>query len=145
MLTAAGRVCVWLTGSCPQADIENGMYAGDDYIDPNTLPTWRLPYVSAFLKGRYCEFSMKGANAGSAAAAGGRNNSLVTTYDGVRPQHNNYSPMKLQGSIILGTGGDNSAGARGTFFEGAMTAGFASAAAEEAIQASIIAAGYGRR
>ena len=36
---------------------------------------------------------------------------LTTTYDGVRPQHNNFSPMRLQGAIILGTGGDNSIGA----------------------------------
>ena len=49
-----------------------------------------------------------------------------------------------QGSIILGTGGDDSTGARGTFFEGAMTKGFASDAAESAVQESVLAAGYGR-
>ena len=52
--------------------------------------------------------------------------------------------MKLQGSIILGTGGDDSDGATGTFFEGAMVRGFVSAATEDAIQANIVAAGYGR-
>lgn len=31
---------------------------------------------------------------------------LKTLYDGVRPNH--YSPMKKQGAIILGIGGDNS-------------------------------------
>ena len=72
-------------------------------------------------------------------------NPLAHRYDGVRPQHNNYSPMKLQGNIILGTGGDNSVGARGTFFEGAMTAGYTSAAAEDAVQANIVAARFGRR
>jgi hypothetical protein len=119
------------------ADIENGMYAGDDYIDPNALPTWgNVSYVTAMLKGRFCEFSLKGADATSGA--------LKTLYDGVRPQHNLYSPMKLQGGIILGTGGDNSGGARGTFFEGAITKGYAPAAAEEAVQANIVAAGYGR-
>ena len=65
------------------------------------------------LKGRNCEFALKGADAQAGA--------LTDLYDGVRPQHNNYSPMKLQGNIILGTGGDNSEGAEGTFFEGAMT------------------------
>ena len=35
-----------------------GMYAGDDYIDPNALPTWHsVSYVTAMLKGQYCEFS----------------------------------------------------------------------------------------
>ena len=34
------------------ADIENGMYMGDDYIDWRKLPTWKLPYVTAMLKGR---------------------------------------------------------------------------------------------
>jgi hypothetical protein len=92
--------------------------------------------VTAVLKGRYCELSLKGADATEGA--------LKTLYHGVRPQHNFYSPMKLQGNIVLGTGGDNSGGARGTFFEGAMTRGYAPAAAEEAVQANIIAAGYGR-
>eukprot|EP01046_Picozoa_sp_COSAG06_P070238 COSAG06_NODE_19549_length_833_cov_1.459128_1_plen_99_part_00 len=84
------------------ADIENGMYPGDDYVDPNSLPTFPFQYVTAMLKGQVCEFKMKGGNAQS----GG----LTTTYDGVRPQHNDYNPMKLQGAIILGTGGDNSLG-----------------------------------
>ena len=56
-----------------------------------------------------------------------------------------YSPRKLEGGIILGTGGDNSDYALGTFFEGAMTAGYASAATEDAIQANIVAAGYGKK
>ena len=43
-----------------------------------------------------------------------RSGKLKSLYDGVRPQHNNYNPMKLQGSIILGTGGDDSDGATGT-------------------------------
>merc|ERR1712060_1008700 len=88
------------------------------------------------LKGKFCEFSIKGGNAQSGK--------LTTSYDGVRPQHNFYSPLKLQGSIILGTGGDNSAGGKGVFFEGAMTKGYVSAATEDAIQANIVAAGYGR-
>ena len=83
-----------------------GMYAGDDYIDPNALPTWHnVSYVTAMLKGQYCEFSLRGGDA--------TRGNLTTLYDGVRPQHNDYSPMKLQGNIILGTGGDNSEGAAG--------------------------------
>ena len=52
--------------------------------------------------------------------------------------------MKLQGNIILGTGGDNSEGAEGTFFEGAMTKGYASDSTDEAVMENIVAAGYGR-
>jgi hypothetical protein len=60
-----------------------GMYEGDDYIDWSTIPTWNISYVTAILKGRDCEFSLKGGNAQSGA--------LTSLYDGVRPQHNDYS------------------------------------------------------
>jgi non-reducing end alpha-L-arabinofuranosidase len=55
-----------------------------------------------------------------------------------------YDPMKKEGGIILGTGGDNSFMGVGDFFEGAMTAGYASDATDDAVQANIVAAGYGR-
>ena len=41
------------------------------------------------------------------------------------------------------TRGDDSDGAAGTFFEGAMVRGYVSAETEAAVQASIVAAGYG--
>ena len=44
--------------------------------------------------------------------------------------------------IILGTGGDNSNGSDGSFFEGVMTAGYPSDATDNAVQANIVAAGY---
>ena len=50
--------------------------------------------------------------------------------------------MKKQGAIILGIGGDNSKGSAGTFYEGVMTTGYASASTEAAVQANIVAAGY---
>jgi non-reducing end alpha-L-arabinofuranosidase len=49
-----------------------------------------------------------------------------------------------QGAIILGIGGDNSAGAVGTFYEGAMLQGYTSDATDDAMQANIVAAGYGK-
>lgn len=52
--------------------------------------------------------------------------------------------MKKQGAIILGTSGDGSPGGSGTWFEGAVTIGFPSAATDEAVQANIVAAGYGK-
>jgi len=52
--------------------------------------------------------------------------------------------MKKEGAIILGTGGDGSYGDSGTFYEGAMTSGNPSDAIDDAVQANIVAAGYGR-
>ena len=53
--------------------------------------------------------------------------------------------MKKQGSIILGTGGDGSAWSQGVWFEGAMTTGCSSdSAVDDAIQANIVAAGFGK-
>ena len=52
------------------------------------------------------------ALAGGDAQAG----ELTRIYDGPRPH--GYQPMKKQGSIILGIGGDNSNRAVGTFYEG---------------------------
>jgi hypothetical protein len=53
--------------------------------------------------------------------------------------------MKKQGSIILGTGGDGSAWSTGVWFEGAMTTGCSpDKAVDDAIQANIVAAGFGK-
>jgi hypothetical protein len=52
--------------------------------------------------------------------------------------------MNRQGGIVLGVGGDNSSMAQGNFYEGVMTTGYASTATDEAVQANIVAAGYGR-
>jgi len=58
------------------------------------------------------------------------------TFDGQRPS-SRYNPMKKEGAIGLGTGGDNSNGAQGNFFEGVMTAAYSSDAADDAVQANI--------
>ena len=50
--------------------------------------------------------------------------------------------MKKEGGIILGTGGDESNGAQGNFYEGFMAAGNTSEATDEAVQANIVAVGY---
>jgi hypothetical protein len=43
-----------MTGPFIGADIENGMYYGDDFVDPSTVPTWDNDYVTAMLKGQVC-------------------------------------------------------------------------------------------
>ena len=67
---------------------------------------------------------------------------LDTRWDGKRPP--NYSPMKKVGAIILGLGGDGSSFGVGTFFEGAITSGNPPSSVDDAIQANIVAAGYGK-
>lgn len=52
--------------------------------------------------------------------------------------------MLKQGSIILGIGGDNSNSAGGEWFEGVMTSGAATLPTCNALQANIVAAGYGK-
>jgi hypothetical protein len=82
-------------------------------------------------------FAIKGGNAQSGA--------LTTLWDGGLP--GGYSPMKKQGAIILGSGGDccngNTNLSLGTFYEGAIVAGYPSDATDNAVQANITAAGYG--
>ncbi|MFF1479997.1 arabinofuranosidase catalytic domain-containing protein [Streptomyces sp. NPDC058301] len=134
-----GNAC-WFggcTGSGPwvEADLENGMFHTNtgSNKDPNNSGV-HYPFVSAWLKNNgTTNFTLKYGN----GAGGG----LTTTFSGPLP--NGYSPMKLDSSVLLGTGGDNSPTGTGEFFEGAMTAGYPSDATENAVQAAITAAGYG--
>jgi hypothetical protein len=64
------------------------------------------------------------------------------TSTGIIPLPNGYQPMKQEGAIILGIGGDNSNWAKGYFFEGVMTKGMPTAEAMKAVQGNIVAAGY---
>jgi non-reducing end alpha-L-arabinofuranosidase len=66
--------------------------------------------------------------------------SLTST--GIIPLPKGYQPMRQEGAIILGIGGDNSNWAKGYFFEGVMTRGMPSAEAMEAVQKNIVAAKY---
>ncbi|MFR9794743.1 alpha-L-arabinofuranosidase B [Streptomyces sp. MS06] len=127
-------------GPWVQADLENGLFQSDSGYSKNTSNTGTgpLPFVTALLKnnGRN-HFALKQGNA--------RSGGLTTTYSGPEPDINGggYSPMQQEGAIVLGTGGDNSNGSIGSFFEGVMTAGIPSDAADDAVQADIVAAGYG--
>ena len=65
----------------------------------------------------------------------------TNTY-GARPP--GYSPQKKEGAIIPGTGGDGSNSGTGLWFEGAMTMGVPPDSTDDAVQANIVAAGYGQ-
>jgi len=114
------------------ADLENGLWAGDQREAP--APSISFQYVTALAKGKKGGFALKGANSQSGT--------LQTLHEGARPA--GYETMKKQGAIILGIGGDASCGAVGTFYEGAMTATYTTDTADNAVQANIVALGYGK-
>jgi hypothetical protein len=117
--------------------MENGLFQSDTGVSQNTSNTGNsAPFVTALLKNNGQNyFALKNGNAQS----GG----LSTQYAGPEPTSGCYSPMHQEGAIVLGTGGDNSNGSIGSFFEGVMTAGIPSDAADNAVQANIVSAGYG--
>ncbi len=71
---------------------------------------------------------------------------LKIMFDGTRiiNDRNSYDPMRKQGAVLLGNGGDNNNYSQGTFYEGAMTAPgtFPSKETNQKIQANIVAAKY---
>jgi len=119
------------SGPWVMADLENGLWAGSERSAP--APSVNFTFVTALAKGKKGGFGLKGGD----AQAG----KLQKLHEGARPA--GYNPMKKQGAIILGIGGDASCGAAGTFYEGAMTASYTTDAADDALQANIVAAGYG--
>src|SRR5664280_358468 len=71
---------------------------------------------------------------------------LQVMFDGTRiiNDRNSYDPMRKQGAILLGNGGDNSNGSQGTFYEGAMTAPgtFPTKEINQKIQANVRSVSY---
>jgi non-reducing end alpha-L-arabinofuranosidase len=118
------------------ADLENGVF---HWNERSCNPAANVsggprPFISAWLKNNgQTRFALKWGDAQS----GG----LYTIYSGALPR--GYAPMRQEGAIILGVGGDNSHASAGSFFEGVMTAGFPTDSADNAIQSNIVAVGYG--
>ncbi|MEU6786767.1 arabinofuranosidase catalytic domain-containing protein [Nonomuraea angiospora] len=133
-----GNIKVWGygAGNGPwiMADLENGLFSGVNQKYNANDPTISHRYLTAIVKGEPNHWSIRGGNAQSGGVS--------TFYNGPRPNVPGYNPMKKEGAIILGIGGDNSHGAAGTFYEGVMTSGYPSDATENAVQANIVAAGY---
>ncbi|MDX6356200.1 MAG: non-reducing end alpha-L-arabinofuranosidase, partial [Streptomyces sp.] len=128
------------TGSCTgtgpwvQADLEDGLFQGGNGTNLNNLGN-KSNFVTAMLKNDgTTQYALKGAD----SQAGG----LSSWYEGPLPTQPGYNPMQKEGAIILGIGGDNSNASVGSFFEGAMTDGYPSTQADDAVQAGIVAAGY---
>lgn len=101
---------------------------------PN-LPSIPWRFVTAIGKGEPHHWTSMGGDAQKGA--------LSVMFDGHRVNPT-YDPMRKQGAILLGNGGDNSIGSQGTFYEGAMTASgtFPLNATDQLVQANIVAARY---
>ncbi|HEY3707232.1 MAG TPA: arabinofuranosidase catalytic domain-containing protein [Terracidiphilus sp.] len=95
--------------------------------------TWR--FVTAMAKGEPHRWASMGGDA--------QRGELSVMFDGARVNAS-YDPMRKQGAILLGNGGDNSNSSQGTFYEGAMTASgtFPTDATDQLVQANVVAARY---
>ncbi len=141
--TYFGNIGSWYHGNPPgpwiMTDQENNLVGcvnpdGNDKLCrglPNI--TWR--FVTAMAKGEPHHWTSMGGDSQKGA--------LSVMFDGGRV-NSTYDPMRKQGAILLGNGGDNSNGSQGTFYEGAMTAAntFPTDATDQKIQANVVAAKY---
>jgi hypothetical protein len=121
-------------GPWVMADFECGLKAGGN---PNSnLPTLASTYVVAIEKNNgTSEYALKGGDATTGK--------LSSYYKGKLP----FKQAK-EGAIILGSGGDccysNTTMSQGTFYEGAIVAGYPTDETDDAVQANIVGAQYGK-
>jgi hypothetical protein len=140
--TYYGNATAWYRGQGPgpwiMTDQENnlvGCVNPDGSKNCTTLPTITWRFVTATADGEPHHWRSMGGDAQSG--------DLKVMFDGPRINPT-YDPMRKQGAILLGNGGDNSVGSQGTFYEGAMTAAgtFPSVDTNHRIQADVVAARY---
>jgi hypothetical protein len=99
------------------------------------LPNIKWRFVTATADGEPHHWRTMGGDA--------QTGELSTMFDGRRVDRS-YDPMRKQGAILLGNGGDNSNGSDGTMYEGAMTAAgtFPTQETLQKVQANVVAAKY---
>jgi non-reducing end alpha-L-arabinofuranosidase len=140
--TYYGNATGWYRGPAPgpwiMTDQENNLVGcvnpdGSKVCANLPIITWR--FVTAMAKGEPHHWTSMGGDAQRGA--------LKVMFDGPRVDVT-YDPMRKQGAILLGNGGDNSVGSQGTFYEGAMTAAgtFPTDATDQLVQANVVAARY---
>jgi hypothetical protein len=136
-----GTATAWYHGPPPgpwiMTDQENNLVG---CVNPGStsklcvnLPSITARFVTAVAKGEPHHWASLGGDAQQGA--------LSTMFDGARIDAT-YDPMRKQGAIVLGNGGDNSNGSQGTFYEGVMTSGYPTDATDKLVQANIVAARY---
>ena len=140
--TYFGNATPWYHGSGPgpwiMTDQENNLVG---CVNPDgskgcpNLPTVTWRFVTAMAKGEPHHWTSMGGDA--------QRGPLSIMFSGPRVNAT-YDPMRKQGAILLGNGGDNSNSSQGTFYEGAMTAAgtFPTDATDQLVQANIVAAHY---
>jgi hypothetical protein len=140
--TYFGNAGAWYHGPAPgpwiMTDQENNLVGcvntnGSKSCD---LPIINWRFVTATADGEPHHWRSMGGDA--------RQGDLKIMFDGKRIDRS-YDPMRKQGAILLGNGGDNSNGSDGTVYEAAMTAAgtFPSQETQQRVQANIVAANYG--
>jgi non-reducing end alpha-L-arabinofuranosidase len=140
--TYYGNATAWYRGIPPgpwiMTDQENNLVGcvnpdGSNHCANLPSITWR--FVTATADGEPHHWRSMGGDA--------QKGDLKVMFDGPRINPT-YDPMRKQGAILLGNGGDNSVGSQGTFYEGAMTAAgaFPTLGTNHRIQANIVAARY---
>jgi hypothetical protein len=132
-------------GPWMMADFEAGVWAGGSKIgDPgwgglndshpvnNNNISLKVPFAFGVLKTSSSEWTLRSADAQASS-------SISTAYKGGMPK-----PISNVGAVVLGVGGDNSNNSWGTFYEGAIVAGYPTDATDLAVFNNIKAVGYTR-
>ncbi|MBP8960163.1 MAG: lamin tail domain-containing protein [Bacteroidales bacterium] len=137
------------TGPWIMSDQENNLVGcvnespNDKYCPDLPTITWR--FVTATMDGEPGHWRTMGGDAQRGDLKMMFDGPRIINDKGTRPElTSSYDPMRKQGAILLGNGGDNSNASQGTFYEGAMTAAgtFPTKETNQKIQANIVAAGY---
>jgi hypothetical protein len=122
---------VWAGGSKP-GDPGWGALEGAHPANPNNPSMAGVKFALGFLKTNQTDWALRMADTSTATT-------VATAYKGALPK-----AMANEGAIVLGVGGDNSNNSWGTFYEGAVLAGFPTDDAELAVLQNIKALGYGK-
>jgi hypothetical protein len=140
--TYYGNAGAWYHGPLPgpwvMTDQENNLVG---CVNPDgskfcaNLPSITWQFVTAMADGEPHHWRSMGGDS--------QQGDLKIMFDGPRVNRT-YDPMRKQGGILLGNGGDNSNGSQGTFYEGAMTAAgtFPTQEIQQKVQANVVAAKY---
>ena len=127
------------------ADFENGVWEGgtkkgdpgwgqlnDDHPANTKNPSLKVLFAIGFLRVKSDEYAIRSADLSTAS-------DLTTAYLGGPP-----ATVDHRGGIVLGVGGDNSNTSFGTFYEGAIVAGYPTNDVDLAIMKNVKAVGYSK-
>lgn len=151
--TYYGNATAWYRGQAPgpwiMTDQENNLVGcvnpspNDKFCKDLPVITWR--FVTATADGEPHHWRTMGGDAQEGDLKIMFDGPRIINQKGTRPELiSSYDPMRKQGAILLGNGGDNSNSSQGTFYEGAMTAAgtFPTQETNQKLQANIVSAGY---